>query len=183
VPTLYLSTSPTQYHDWEYATEDFLWDRGLESRMKIFLAKTTFSKQVLQWWINLQRQHIARGGDPCQTWRGMKVILHHRFDPPRKPKKIVIACGTKWLDIKQDVRSSWNDCIIGEECLKKLRAQDVKILHPKKKLVFAESSSFPTKQGTFSTHGSICKECNIPLCVETLSCFIVKIKRLLHLRI
>jgi hypothetical protein len=51
--------------------------------------------------------------------------------------------------------------------VKKLSAQDVKILHPKKKLVFAESSSFPTKQGTFSTHGSICKERNIPQCVKT----------------
>jgi hypothetical protein len=121
-------------------------DHGLESRMKIFFAKRTFSKKVLQWWINLQQQHIARCGDPCQTWRGMKVILQRRFDPPLKPeKRIAVACGTKWLDTKQDVRSSWNDSIIGEECLKKLTAQDAKILHPKKKLVFAERSSFPTK--------------------------------------
>jgi hypothetical protein len=92
----------------------------------------------------------------------MKVMLQHRFDPPLKPeKKIVVACRTKWLDTKQVVCSSWNDSVIGEECLKKLRAQDAKILHPQKKLVFAESSSFPTKQGTFSTHGSICKERNI----------------------
>jgi hypothetical protein len=65
----------------------------------------------------------------------MKAILQHRFDPPLKPvKKIAVACGTKWLHTKQDVCSSWNDSIIGEECLKKLRAQDAKILLPKKKL-------------------------------------------------
>jgi hypothetical protein len=59
-------------------------------------------------------------------------------DPPLKPeKKIVVACGTKWLDTKKDVCSSWIDSVIGEECLKKLRAQDAKILHPKKKVVFA----------------------------------------------
>jgi hypothetical protein len=92
------------------------------------------------------------------------------FDPPLKSeKKTVVAGGTKWLDTKQDVHSSWNDSVIGEECLKKLRAHDAKILHPKKKLVFVEGSSFPTKQGTFSTHGSICKERNIPQCVETLN--------------
>jgi hypothetical protein len=116
---------------WEDAMEDFLWYRGLESHMKIFFAKRTFSKHVLQWWINLQQQHIARGGDPYQIWRGMKVMLQRWFDPPLKSKKkIAVACGTKWLDTKQDVRSSWNNFVIGEECLKKLRAQDVKILHP-----------------------------------------------------
>jgi hypothetical protein len=41
VPTLYLSTSPAEYYDWEDAMEDFLWDRGLESRMQreSFLSK------------------------------------------------------------------------------------------------------------------------------------------------
>jgi hypothetical protein len=53
--------------------------------------------------------------------------------------------------------------------LKKLGAQDAKSLHPKKKLAFVESSSFPTKQGTYSTHGSICKERNIPQCIETMN--------------
>jgi hypothetical protein len=47
VPTLYLSTSPAEYYDWEDAMEDFLWDRGLEYCMQIFFAKRTFSKQVL----------------------------------------------------------------------------------------------------------------------------------------
>jgi hypothetical protein len=47
VITLYLSTSPTEYYDWENAMEDFWWDRGLESHMKILFAKRTFSKQVL----------------------------------------------------------------------------------------------------------------------------------------
>jgi hypothetical protein len=34
--------------------EDFLWDHGLEPHMKILFTKITFSKQVLQWLINLQ---------------------------------------------------------------------------------------------------------------------------------
>jgi hypothetical protein len=42
VPTLYLSTSPTEYYDWEDTIEDFLWDHGLESRMKIFFARHSF---------------------------------------------------------------------------------------------------------------------------------------------
>jgi hypothetical protein len=42
VPTLYLSTSPAEYYDWEDAMEDFLWDRGLKSRMKIFFQGALF---------------------------------------------------------------------------------------------------------------------------------------------
>jgi hypothetical protein len=44
VPTLYLSTSPTEYYDWEDAMEDLLWNHCLESRIKIFFTKRTFSK-------------------------------------------------------------------------------------------------------------------------------------------
>jgi hypothetical protein len=64
VPTLYLSTSPGEYYDWEDVMENFLWDRGLESRMKIFFAMRTFLKKVLKWWINLQQQHIASVYEP-----------------------------------------------------------------------------------------------------------------------
>jgi hypothetical protein len=76
VPTLSLSASPTEYYDWEDAMKDFFWDCGLESLMKIFFAKRTFSKQVLKWWINLQQQHIASGDEPCQTWNGMKLCCN-----------------------------------------------------------------------------------------------------------
>jgi hypothetical protein len=71
--------------------EEFLWGQGLESCMKIFFAKITFSMQVLQWWIKLQQQHIARGEDPCVTWKGMKVMLQCRFDPQLKAKKIAVV--------------------------------------------------------------------------------------------
>jgi hypothetical protein len=47
VPTHYLSTSSFEYFDWEDAMEKNLWGRGLESCMKIFFAKKTFSRQVL----------------------------------------------------------------------------------------------------------------------------------------
>jgi hypothetical protein len=65
VLTVYLSSSSFEYYDWEDAMEEFLWGRGLDSHKKIFFAKRTFSMQVLQWWIYLQQQHIARGEDPC----------------------------------------------------------------------------------------------------------------------
>jgi hypothetical protein len=86
VPTLYLSASSFEYYDWEDAMEEFLWGRGLESRMKIFFVERTFSRHVLQWLINLQQQHIAKGGNPCRTWKGMKVMLQRRFHPPLKAK-------------------------------------------------------------------------------------------------
>jgi hypothetical protein len=43
----------------------------------------------------------------------------------------------------------------------------MKIEHSKKKLIFAESSFFPIKQGTVPTHGSICKDPKIPQCIVT----------------
>jgi hypothetical protein len=90
-----------------------------------------------------------------------------------------ISFGSKLND-----RSSWDDSAIGEECLNKLRVQDMKIEHFKKKLVFTESSSFPTKQGTVPTHGNICKDPKTPQCVVTpnrlLHC---KNKMQLHLKI
>jgi hypothetical protein len=42
VLTLYLSASSFEYYDWEDDMEEFLWDRGLKSHMKIFFAKRTF---------------------------------------------------------------------------------------------------------------------------------------------
>jgi hypothetical protein len=67
VPTVYLSTSPAEYYEWENAMEDFLSDRGLESRLKMFFARHTFSASVLQWWFKLQQGLINRGKDPCRT--------------------------------------------------------------------------------------------------------------------
>jgi hypothetical protein len=119
VPTLYLSTSPAEYYDWEDAMEDFLWDYGLESHMKIFFAKRIFSKHVLKWWINLQQQHIASGDEPCRTWNGIKVVLQRRFDHPLEhlvPKinKVAMASEKHSLCTKSVVHSSWSDSIIGD---------------------------------------------------------------------
>ena len=61
VPTLHSRTSPSEYYDWEDAMEDFLHGRGLESHMKMHFVKHTFSKHVLQWWVELQQGHIGRG--------------------------------------------------------------------------------------------------------------------------
>jgi hypothetical protein len=129
------TTSRAEYYDWEDAMEDFLRDRGLESRMKIFFGKQTFSKQVLKWWINLQQQHIARGEDPYWTWKGMKVMLQCRFDPPLKAKKIAVVDGTIFLYTKQTVCSSWSDSIIGHECLEATSQQFVTIKYSNKKKV------------------------------------------------
>jgi hypothetical protein len=68
VPTLYLSISSTEYYDWEDSMEDFLWDLGFESRMKIFFAWCTFSASVLQWWIKLQEGLINRGEDHMERY-------------------------------------------------------------------------------------------------------------------
>jgi hypothetical protein len=72
-----------------------------------------------------------------------------------------ISVGTKL-----NQRLSWCDSIICEECSNKFKVEDDKIKHPKKMLVFAESSSLPTTQGTVPTHGSICKEHKVHRCVE-----------------
>jgi hypothetical protein len=46
----------------------------------------------------------------------MKVILQCRFDPPHNPKKKITAVdGTKFLDTKPIVRSTWSDSIVGKE--------------------------------------------------------------------
>jgi hypothetical protein len=42
VPTLYFSTSSAEYYDWEDTMEDFLWDCGLECRIKILFCKVQF---------------------------------------------------------------------------------------------------------------------------------------------
>jgi hypothetical protein len=91
--------------------------------------------QVLQWWIKLQQQHISRAEDPCQTWKGTKVMLQRRFDPPPKAKKIAVVDGTEFLDTKQIVRSSWNDSIIGNECLEVTGQQFATIKYSDKKKV------------------------------------------------
>jgi hypothetical protein len=224
--------------------EDFLWDHGLESRMKIFFAWCTFSASVLQWWIKLQQRLINRGKDPCRTWKGMKAILQRGFDPPIEervhkttrvaaaisntnflptksvmksfwndsiigdagltlskqqdiaikpvvkkvaagatslhgPRQQVLHLSSKSNDnmdnIESDIsvgtklnqHSSWSDSIIGEKCSNKHRVHDAKIKHPKKKIVFVESSSLPTTKGTIPTHGSTCREHKVPHYVET----------------
>ena len=47
VRTLYTHTSRSEYYEWDDAIEDFLWGRGLESHMKIYFARRTFSDRVL----------------------------------------------------------------------------------------------------------------------------------------
>jgi hypothetical protein len=129
VTILYLSTSPAEYYDWEDAMEDFFWDRGLESRMKIFFARCTFSASVLQWWIKLQQGLINRGKDPCRTWKGIKAILQHRFDPPiekcvHKTTRVVAAISSiNFLPTKSAMKSSWSDSIIGDQCLNNLNPE------------------------------------------------------------
>lgn len=106
----------------------FLLGHGLESLIKIFFIKRIFSKQVLHWWINLQQQHIDRSEDPYRRWKRMKIMLQLRFDSPLKPKKKrVVACGTKFIDTMQIVRSSWAYSIVGNECLDVTNQQYVTI--------------------------------------------------------
>jgi hypothetical protein len=126
VLTLHLSASSFEYYDWEDTMEDFLWDRGLESRMKIFFARHTFSASVLQWWIKLQQGLINRGKDPCRTWKGMKAILKCKFDPSiekrvHKTTRVASAISsTNFPPTKSVMKSSWSDSIIGDQCLNNL---------------------------------------------------------------
>jgi hypothetical protein len=126
VPTLYLSASSFEYYDWEDAMEDFLLGCGLKSRMKIFFTRHTFSASVLQWWIKLQQGFIDRCEEPWRTWKGMKATLQRRFDPPiekrvHKATRVAAAIySTNFLPTKSDMRSSWSDSIIGDQCLNNL---------------------------------------------------------------
>jgi hypothetical protein len=111
------------------AMEDFLWYRGLESRMKIFFARRTFSTSMLEWWIKLQQRLIIRGKDPCRTWKGMKAILQRRFDLPiekcvHKTTRVAAAISsTNFLPTKSAMKSSWSDSNIGDQCLNNLNPE------------------------------------------------------------
>ena len=112
VPTLSLTTSCLDYYDWEDAMEDFFWNRGLESRMKLFFARRTFSDDVQRWWIQLQQGCIDRGEEPCRTWNGMKSMLQRRFDLPieNHAHKITRAAGASKSNLvptKSTMRSSF----------------------------------------------------------------------------
>jgi hypothetical protein len=94
--------------------------------MKIFFVRRTFSTGVLQWWIKLQQGLINRCEEPCRTWKGMKATLQCRFDLPiekrvHKATRVAIAIySTNFLPTKSDMRSSWSDSIIGDQCLNNL---------------------------------------------------------------
>jgi hypothetical protein len=56
----------------------------------------------------------------------MKATLQHRFDPPiekrvHKATRVAVAIySTNFLPTKSDMRSSWSDSIIGDQCLNNL---------------------------------------------------------------
>ena len=48
----------------------------------------------------------------------MKVVLRRRFVPPLKSwKTVAIARGQNPQDTKKNMRTSWDDTIIGDACL------------------------------------------------------------------
>lgn len=89
VPKPSLATCPREYYDWEDDMEDFFYGRGLESPMYIYYAEETVVKDVLMWWLKLQKY------DCCWTWREMKVVLRHRFAPPLESKKRLVLLVAK----------------------------------------------------------------------------------------
>src|SRR6266540_5824538 len=141
--------------------EDFLHGRGLESHMKMHFVKRTFSKHVLQWWVELQQGHIARDEEHCRTWKGMKMVLRDRYDPIIE--KIMHAYETKTttydnnsLDPKSGTPSSWRASIIGEECFNGTKQHcaftavenENRLLHSKKdRVVVPLQYSSPKQQG------------------------------------
>ena len=161
MPTLRSRTSHAEYYDWEDAMEDFLDGRGLESHMKMHFVKRTFSKHVLQWWLELQQGHIARGEKHCRTWKGTKMVLRDRYDPPIEKivhayEKKTAAYDTNSLDSKSGTPSSWRASIIGEECFTETKQHcaftavenENRLLHSKKdRVIVALQYSSPKQQG------------------------------------
>ena len=59
MPQLSLATSPSEYFAWQDAMENFFAGHRFSLVVKMYYAKETFVKDVLQWWLDVD--------DPCRT--------------------------------------------------------------------------------------------------------------------
>ena len=90
VPTLYTTSSRSEYYEWEDDIEAFYRIGELPLNQLVNLAKQTFSFAVLLWWRQLQQDLTYQGDNYCTSWAAMKSELRHRFDPPLESKKKIV---------------------------------------------------------------------------------------------
>ena len=88
VPTLYSTTSRSEYYKWEDAIINCYMIGELPLDQLANLAKQSFSPNVSLWLWSLRREH---GDDYCTSWYEMKEVLRRRFAPPLEPKKNILS--------------------------------------------------------------------------------------------
>ena len=62
LPKLSLATCLKEYYNWEEHMEDFFWDRGLESALKMYHAEETMAKDILHWWDHWDKKFLVGHG-------------------------------------------------------------------------------------------------------------------------
>jgi hypothetical protein len=98
----------------------------------------------------LHQQHIAKGEDPCGTWKYMKVLLHRQFDHSLESEtKIIAGCLRNPFPTKLSQHLSLVDSIVGNECLQVHKHQDGTIKHNDKEKIV--SAAIPRYKNICST--------------------------------
>ena len=103
MPQLSLTTSISEYFDWQDGMEEFFKGHGFTSVIKMYYAEETFDNDVLQWWLNVD--------DHIRTWGDMTCVLRRRFvydamnkaiAPPLEPKKnILSSSGSSYMVVSE----------------------------------------------------------------------------------
>ena len=88
VPTLYSTTSRSQYYKWEDAIINCYMIGELTLDQLANLAKQSFSPNVKLWLWSLRQKH---GDDYCTSWYEMKEVLRRRFAPPLELEKNILS--------------------------------------------------------------------------------------------
>ena len=88
VPTLYATTSPSGYYEWEDAIIDCYMIGELPLIQLANLAKQSFSLSVSLWFRRMQLEH---GDDYCTSWYAMEEVLRRRFVPPLDLEKNTLS--------------------------------------------------------------------------------------------
>ena len=103
IPKLSLTTSISEYFDWQDGMEEFFKGHGFTSVIKMYYAEETFDNDVLQWWLNVD--------DHIRTWGDMTCVLRRRFvydamnkaiAHPLEPKKnILSSSGSSYMVVSE----------------------------------------------------------------------------------
>jgi hypothetical protein len=95
VPTLYATTSSSEYYEWEDAIINYYIIGELPLTQLANLAKQSFSLPVSLWFRRMQRQH---GDDYCTSWYKMKEVLRRRFAPPLESENNILSISGSSYD-------------------------------------------------------------------------------------